>query len=57
MKPEKWHIDSLLVHGHEEPVAESGATLPPVVLSTAFASESAEQAQAIFLGQEQGHVY
>lgn len=57
MSTERRHIDSLLVHGHEESPSESGATLPPVVLSTAFASESAEQAQAIFLGQEQGHVY
>lgn len=55
--PPRRHPDTTLVHGRRRRVWEGGATLPPVVHSTAFAHESAEAMEAVFAGREPGFVY
>jgi O-acetylhomoserine (thiol)-lyase len=56
-------LETLLVHGGEdEPDCTGGTdsgrpTLPPVVLSTAYAHRTAEEMEAVFAGQAAGHVY
>jgi O-acetylhomoserine (thiol)-lyase len=49
-------MDTLLVHGRGEP-QPYGATLPPVVLSTAFGHASAEAMAAVFAHEQEGHAY
>ncbi len=51
-----WQADTLLVHGGEQPRGDR-SLLPPVYLTTAFDHGSAEQMEATFLHQAEGHVY
>jgi O-acetylhomoserine (thiol)-lyase len=48
--------ETILVHGAQER-HPYGATLPPVVDSTAFAHASAEAMQAVFAQEQEGHAY
>ena len=58
-------LETLLLHGGVAPALAGGdpgaargtPTLPPVVLATAYAHESAEDMEAVFSGLTQGHVY
>lgn len=50
------HPDTLLVHGAPKSYPYR-ATMPPVVLSTAFEHPSAEDMEAIFAHEQEGHVY
>lgn len=50
-------LETRLLHGAGEPPGEHGATLPPIVQSTAFAHETAEAMEAVFAGREAGYVY
>jgi O-acetylhomoserine (thiol)-lyase len=51
-----WRPDTVLVHGQGE-VHPYGATLPPVVVSTAFEHGSAEQMEEVFAHERVGHAY
>lgn len=48
---------TLAVHAGEEPDPETGALEPPIVLSSAYAFESAEDAAAQFRGEREGWIY
>jgi methionine-gamma-lyase len=48
---------TLAVHAGEEPDASTGALEPPVVLSSAFAFESADDAAAQYRGERDGWIY
>jgi methionine-gamma-lyase len=49
-------IATICVHGGESP-AEDGALDPPIVMSSAFAFESAEHAARAFRGEEEAWIY
>jgi O-acetylhomoserine (thiol)-lyase len=51
------HVDTKLLHGAYAPEETTGATVPPVFLSTSFAYESAEKLEAVFAGRDAGFVY
>ncbi|MDH5752566.1 MAG: PLP-dependent transferase [Deltaproteobacteria bacterium] len=51
------HIDTRLVHGTERESWPDGATLPPVVYSSAFAYETAGEMEEVFSGRREGMVY
>lgn len=57
MSASKFHIETLLIHGAYAPDAETGATTPPIFLSSAFAYKTAEELEAVFAGREAGFVY
>lgn len=50
------HFETLLIHGGLEP-GPAGATNVPIVQSSAFAHETAEELENIFRGRKSGHVY
>lgn len=52
----KFRFDTLLIHGGNES-NPSGATTLPIVQSSAFAHETAEQLEDLFRGRKIGHVY
>lgn len=52
----KWRFDTLVVHGGLEP-GPTGATTVPIVQSSAFAYQSAEHLEGVFLGRRPGQVY
>lgn len=49
-------FDTLLIHGGLEP-GPAGATTVPIVQSSSFAHETAEDLEDIFRGRKVGHVY
>lgn len=51
------HIETRLIHGSADAPSADGATLPPLVYSTAFAHESAEAMEAVFADKQPGHLY
>ncbi len=51
------HLDTRLLHGANEPDASTGATVPAIVQSAAFAYETAEGLEAVFAGRAPGYVY
>ena len=50
------HFETLLIHGGLEP-GPAGATNVPIVQSSAFAHETAEDLEDIFRGRRSGHIY
>src|SRR5512136_1442696 len=50
------HFETLLIHGGLEP-GPSGATTVPIVQSSSFAHETAEDLEDIFRGRQLGQVY
>lgn len=50
-------IQTRLIHGSAAAPELGGATLPPLVYSTAFAHESAEDMEAVFVDKQSGHLY
>ena len=52
-----WRLDTKLMHGGFELDQATGATVPPIVQSSAFAYGSAEEIEAVFAGREAGYVY
>ena len=50
-------FQTCLVHGAEEVNFGEGATLPPIVQSSAFAHETAEETEAIFAKKQSGYNY
>lgn len=53
---EPLHIDTLLIHGGLEP-GPAGATTVPIVQSSSFAHETAEDLEDIFRGRKAGQIY
>ncbi len=51
-----YHTDTLLIHGGLEP-GPNGATNVPIVQSSAFAHETAEDLEDIFRGRKAGQIY
>jgi O-acetylhomoserine (thiol)-lyase len=51
------HLNTRLIHGAYEAEPVTGATVPPVFQSTAFAYDTAEELEAVFAGREAGYVY
>lgn len=51
-----FQLDTLLIHGGLEP-GPAGATTVPIVQSSSFAHETAEDLEDIFRGRKAGHVY
>lgn len=56
MKEQPLHFETLLVHGGLEP-GPAGATNVPIVQSSAFAYETAEDLEDVFRGRKVGQVY
>lgn len=56
MKEQTLHFDTLLVHGGLEP-GPAGATNVPIVQSSAFAYDTAEDLEDVFRGRKIGQVY
>lgn len=56
MSKESLHFETLLIHGGLEP-GPAGATNVPIVQSSAFAHETAEDLEDIFRGRRSGHLY
>lgn len=56
MRRESLHFETLLIHGGMEP-GPAGATNVPIVQSSAFAHETAEDLEDIFRGRKSGHIY
>lgn len=56
MKAQTLHFDSLLIHGGLEP-GPAGATNVPIVQSSAFAHDTAEDLEDVFRGRKIGQVY
>lgn len=52
----QFRLDTLLIHGGLEP-GPAGATTVPIVQSSSFAHETAEDLEDIFRGRKVGHVY
>ncbi|KIE44259.1 O-acetylhomoserine aminocarboxypropyltransferase/cysteine synthase family protein [Geobacter anodireducens] len=52
----QYRLDTLLIHGGLEP-GPAGATTVPIVQSSSFAHETAEDLEDIFRGRKVGHVY
>lgn len=50
------HFETLLIHGGLEP-GPAGATNVPIVQSSAFAHETAEDLEDLFRGRKSGHIY
>ncbi len=50
-------FDTVAVHAGEHPDRESGALEPPIVLASAYAFASAEDAAAQFRREKPGHIY
>src|SRR5512136_1988279 len=50
------HFETLLIHGGLEP-GPSGATTVPIVQSSSFAHETAEELEDIFRGRQTGQIY
>lgn len=50
-------IQTRLIHGAAAVPDAGGATLPPLVYSTAFAHGSAEEMEAVFVDKQPGHLY
>ncbi len=50
-------IDTKVIHGAYKPDGETGATVAPLVMSTSFTHESAEDIEAVFNGRAPGYVY
>ncbi len=57
MSERSLNIETLLLHGVPPPDEGTGATIPPIFQSTAFAYPSAEALEAVFAGREAGYVY
>jgi O-acetylhomoserine (thiol)-lyase len=55
-KKKNLRFDTLLIHGGLEP-GPAGATTVPIVQSSSFAHETAEDLEDIFRGRRIGHVY
>ena len=55
-KKKSLRFDTLLIHGGLEP-GPAGATTVPIVQSSSFAHETAEDLEDIFRGRRIGHVY
>ena len=51
------NIQTRLIHGTAPLPEAGGATLPPLVYSTAFAHDSAEDMEAVFVDKQDGHLY
>ncbi|GAM10254.1 O-acetylhomoserine (thiol)-lyase [Geobacter sp. OR-1] len=51
-----FHFETLLIHGGLEP-GPSGATTVPIVQSSSFAHETAEDLEDIFRGRKAGQIY
>lgn len=51
------HPDTRLIHGGFSSDPATGATVPPIVQSTAFAYPAAEDLEAVFSGREPGYIY
>jgi O-acetylhomoserine (thiol)-lyase len=54
--PQSFHTETLLIHGGLEP-GPAGATNVPIVQSSAFAQETAEDLEDIFRGRKAGQIY
>jgi O-acetylhomoserine (thiol)-lyase len=52
-----WQQETKLIHGGFGPDEKTGATVPPIVQSTAFAYGSAEELESVFAGRDAGYVY
>ncbi|AJE02783.1 O-acetylhomoserine aminocarboxypropyltransferase/cysteine synthase family protein [Geobacter pickeringii] len=52
----EFRLDTLLIHGGLEP-GPAGATTVPIVQSSSFAHDTAEDLEDIFRGRQVGHVY
>ncbi|WP_298270065.1 O-acetylhomoserine aminocarboxypropyltransferase/cysteine synthase family protein [Geobacter sp.] len=52
----EFRLDTLLIHGGFEP-GPAGATTVPIVQSSSFAHDTAEDLEDIFRGRKVGHVY
>jgi O-acetylhomoserine (thiol)-lyase len=50
-------IETRVLHDANAPDAATGATAPPVFVSTAFAHETAEELESLFAGRAAGYVY
>jgi methionine-gamma-lyase len=50
-------LATLAVHAGEEPDPRTGALEPPIVLASAYAFESADDAAAQFRGEQEGWIY
>ena len=50
------HFDSMLIHGGEE-AGPSGATSVPIVQTSSFAYQNAEDLEGVFRGRAAGQVY
>lgn len=57
MKCTGWQQDTKLIHSGAESDKTTGATSMPIVQSTAFAYDSAEDIEAVFAGRAPGYVY
>ncbi len=54
--PQSLHTETLLIHGGLEP-GPAGATTVPIVQSSSFAHETAEDLEDIFRGRKSGQIY
>lgn len=57
MRTTAWQQETQLIHSGFGPDDRSGATVPALVQSSAFAYPSAENMEAVFAGREPGFVY
>lgn len=51
------HINTRLIHSGHSPDPTTGATVTPIVQSSAFAFRSAEQIEDVFAGRDGGYIY
>jgi O-acetylhomoserine (thiol)-lyase len=56
MTKQELHIETVLIHGGLEP-GLAGSTNTPIVQSSAFAYDTAEELEDVFRGRKAGHVY
>lgn len=61
-KPENWQLDTLLVHGAPPAPGKrnrpaNAPAHPPLVMSSGFFQDSAEEMEDIFAGRKEGYVY
>jgi methionine-gamma-lyase len=57
MAQEEYGLHTRAIHGGERPDPTTGAVVPPLVQSTTYHFESAEEAAATFAGDREGYVY
>lgn len=57
MADEFLHIETMLLHGAHAAEETTGATVPPLFQTTAFARKSAEELESVFAGRSAGYVY